>query len=506
MKWIIVSALLTAMPHWISSALACSKHEGAKVTTKVVVVGDGDATSQGEGKTHIVKLVGDGEGQTGDCIWVSKDGEDAGAPRAIVIKRLDGEEGEDCVKIVRFVGAAAKGDEKRAWLGISMGKVTDAVDAQTGVQDRGVMILNVVGDSPADEAGLAKHDIILAIDGESFDGDIAKLAKLVGAHSADDKIEILILRGDQEQTVQAVLGSRAGLGQFEWKFNLPELAELQERIQVRGKFLSKGDDGNWVVTNLGDLDEIANLPKMIRMHLPKSGSRTISMLHDGDRKSVNMVIVKDGTTLTIEQEDGEEIVVTRIDEDGNETETTYAGIDELQEGDEEAFEAFNRTHNVAVIDLDIDGLPDLHDMDFDFAFKLDLDDLDDLHEHMGDWRVHIEEAMGEAGEQFESAMVQLELALEELKEGSGSALALPNFPMKAFVFRGEDDGSGKRTLRRMTAGKARQSFEVAADGQIEVLIRKGDSELRQIFEDEDDLAQRDPNLYAKYRELIDAQD
>ncbi|MCH7995464.1 MAG: hypothetical protein IIB57_13610, partial [Planctomycetes bacterium] len=141
-----------------------------------------------------------------------------------------------------------------------------------------------------------------------------------------------------------------------------------------------------------------------------------------------------------------------------------------------------------------------------FDFKLDLDDLDDLHEHMGDWRVHIEEAMGEAGEQFESAMVQLELALEELKEGSGSALALPNFPMKAFVFRGEDDGSGKRTLRRMTAGKARQSFEVAADGKIEVLIRKGDSELRQVFEDEDDLAQRDPNLYAKYRELIDAQD
>lgn len=268
MKWIIVSALLTAMPHWISSALACPKHEGAQVKTKVMVVGDGNATFQGEGKTHVVKLVGsvDVGGKTGDCIWISKDGEDAAAPQAFVIKQFGGEDGEDCLKNVRFVGAAAKGGEKRAWLGISMGKVTDAVDAQTGVKDRGVMILNVVGDSPADEAGLAKHDIILAIDGESFDGDIAKLAKLVGDHSADDKIEILILRGDQEQTVQAVLGSRAGLGQFEWKFNLPELAELQERIQVRGKFLSKGDDGNWVVTNLGNLDEIANLPHMIRMH------------------------------------------------------------------------------------------------------------------------------------------------------------------------------------------------------------------------------------------------
>ena len=368
------------------------------------------------------------------------------------------------------------------------------------------MILNVVGDSPADKAGLAKHDIILSFDGESFDGDVAKLAKLVGAHEADDKVEIVILRGDQEQTVQAVLGSRAGMGQFEWKFDLPELAELEEHIHVRGKFLSKGDDGNWVVTNLGNLDEIANLPKIISMHLPKSGSRLINMMHDGDQRSINMVIVKNGTTLTIEQEDGEEIVVTRIDEDGEETETTYAGLDELQDGDEEAFEAFNHTHGVAVIDLDIDGLPDLHDMDFGFAFKLDLDDLDDLHEHMADWRVHIEEAMGEAGEQYEGAMVQLKLALEELREGSGSALALPHFPMKSFVFRSGDDGSAKRMLRRVTAGKARQSFEVAVDGQIEVLIRKGDSELRQVFEDEDDLAERDPNLYAKYRELIDAQD
>ncbi len=118
----------------------------------------------------------------------------------------------------------------------------------------------------------------------------------------------------------------------------------------------------------------------------------------------------------------------------------------------------------------------------------------------------MEEAMGEAGEKYEGAMVQLELALEELKDGSGSALALPHFPMKSFVFRGDDDGSGKRILHRVTAGRARQSFEVGADGKIEVLIRKGDSELRQVFEDEDDLAQRDPNLYAKYRELIDAQD
>ena len=110
MKWIIASVLLTAMPHWISSTLACPKHEGANVATKVVIVGDVDATAEGEGKTHVVKLVGNvaGDGQTGDCIWISKDGEDAAAPRAIIITRLDCEEGEDCLKNVRFGGAPSK--------------------------------------------------------------------------------------------------------------------------------------------------------------------------------------------------------------------------------------------------------------------------------------------------------------------------------------------------------------------------------------------------------------
>ena len=50
-------------------------------------------------------------------------------------------------------------------------------------------------------------------------------------------------------------------------------------------------------------------------------------------------------------------------------------------------------------------------------------------------------------------------------------------------------------------GKADHTFEVQVDGTIEVRLRKGDSELVQIFEDAGDLKHRSPKLYKKYKAL-----
>ena len=49
--------------------------------------------------------------------------------------------------------------------------------------------------------------------------------------------------------------------------------------------------------------------------------------------------------------------------------------------------------------------------------------------------------------------------------------------------------------------KPRNSFEVRPDGAIEVRVRKGDSELVQLYKNESDLRQRDAELYEKYQEL-----
>lgn len=501
MKWIVASALLTAMPYWVSSALADVAPEKVKVQTKVVVVGDaedGDAKKAHTYKTYVTT----GSTSDEDCgvVWVSDGSEGKGRANTFTFKMGDGDvDGHGIAHVIKLRGVAG-GDG--AWLGISMGPVPDAVDAQTGAKELGVMILNVVEGSPADSAGLASHDIILSIDGESAEGDIGGLVKAVGDHKPGDQVDIVVLRDGKEQVLTATLGSRKDSGHFKWKFDMPGLAELNERVMVRGKFLRKGDDGEWEIGDLGDLGEIAGLPDHLRMLLPKSGNRTLQFSLGGDHKTVKMVIKNDDTTLEITQENDGEIVVTRTDANGEETVTTYADAEELQAGDEEAYEAYQHTAHVQVFDMDFDGLSDL---DFNFDFDIDELDFDGLHDGLKEWRIHIGEAMGVAGEQYEEAMEKLHEALADLKDESGNALVLPHLPLHTMLFRGDDD-SGNRVFKRITAGKARQSFELKADGTIEVRIRKGDSELLQVFDNEADLESRDPTLFEKYRSLMDAQD
>jgi len=499
MKWIVASVLLTAMPYWVSSAMADVAPKEAKVQAKVVVVGDaedGDANKAHTYKTYVT--TGSTSDEDGGVVWVSDDAEGEGHASTFTFKTGDGgAEGHGLVHVVK-IGGAVGGDG--AWLGISMGPVPDAVDAQTGTKGSGVMILNVVEGSPADAAGLASHDILLSLDGESAEGDIARLVKVVGDHEPGDDVDVVVLRDGKEQTLTATLGSREDTGDFKWKFDMPELAELDEAVKIRGKFLRKGDDGEWEIGDLGDLEEITGLPEKVRMLLPKSGNRTFQFSLGGDHKTVKTVIKNDDTTLAITQEDGGEIVVTRTDENGDETVTTYADAEELQAGDEEAYDAYKHTEHVNVFEMDFDGLNDL-----DFDVDLDGLDSDDLNAGLNDWRAHIGEAMGEAGAQYEEAMEKLHEALAELQDESGNALLLPNLPPHTMLFRGDDE-SGNRVFQRITAGKARQSFELKADGTIEVRIRKGDSEVLQVFDDEADLDSRDPTLYEKYRDLMDAQD
>lgn len=50
--------------------------------------------------------------------------------------------------------------------------------------------------------------------------------------------------------------------------------------------------------------------------------------------------------------------------------------------------------------------------------------------------------------------------------------------------------------------KPKHTFEARPDGTIEGKIRKGDSELVQLYKNADNLARRNPELSAKYHDLM----
>jgi S1-C subfamily serine protease len=80
------------------------------------------------------------------------------------------------------------------YMGIRFGTVAPAMVKRMGLEpNRGVMIYEVLPQSPASEAGLLLEDIILAVDGMPI-GDRNDMTEAVQKHKAGESVRLLILR------------------------------------------------------------------------------------------------------------------------------------------------------------------------------------------------------------------------------------------------------------------------------------------------------------------------
>lgn len=118
--------------------------------------------------------------------------------------------------IVRKVVSDLKeyGIVQRALLGISYRYIDqdfiDAMGKEVGISTvGGVYVASVVEDGAASEAGLRKGDIITSIDGVEIDAP-SKLAEQIGKHHPNDKIKIIVKRGDNVKHFEVTLRNKAG--------------------------------------------------------------------------------------------------------------------------------------------------------------------------------------------------------------------------------------------------------------------------------------------------------
>lgn len=68
----------------------------------------------------------------------------------------------------------------------------------------GVVIAQVVPDSPADKAGLRERDVIVAVNGSEI-GDFSELANAIGLRQPGEKVKITYIRDGERRTVTATL-------------------------------------------------------------------------------------------------------------------------------------------------------------------------------------------------------------------------------------------------------------------------------------------------------------
>jgi len=410
-----------------------------------------------------------------------------GTPRVMTV--VAGAPGENATTICKkvkpcnksFVYTTALADDKdRGWLGVQIAMVPDALAAQLGTESGGVLIDNVVEGGPADQAGLERHDVIIAMDGDDVPTDVMPAVKMLDKYKPGDTVELTVLRAGKELSFNVELGERAVMKEG-WKFAHTPHLEFEDQVHARGRIVLKGEDGEWIVKELGDLGELPGLPEGIAGIMPKIGCRT-EVLVDGNLSTMTLSVNSDGTNLAIERKDDGSIIVKRADKDGEESEKTYANMDELKAGDEEAHQFLSETGcGHAMIKIGDGGMKT-----FDIA-------IEDFSKRIGDFDIAVG-AFDTANESFEDAMEKLSIVLEENTSDMSTTLKE--------LLESQKGRLGKLKDVYVQVGKPEHTFTVNEEGKIEVRIRKDDSELVQVFQDADDLEKRNPDLFEKYDKLM----
>ena len=179
---------------------------------------------------------------------------------------------------------------QRPWLGVVVSRFGD----------EGVIVQQVFADSPADEAGVKRGDIITAIGGEDV-RSISDLLTRLKDSAPGDKVTLTLLRDDKEMALQVTLG--------EWPqpLRLPEpegpfaeLGELEFGDILGGKFTVKDDEGNTVAIEVvvGEVESISD------------GELTVAA-NDGNDRTFT---VSDDTVIPQGLEEGDPVVVVTVGE------------------------------------------------------------------------------------------------------------------------------------------------------------------------------------------------
>ncbi len=97
---------------------------------------------------------------------------------------------------------------QRPWLGVYYRDVTQEIQNHLNLESReGVVVLDVVRNSPAEEAGIQPYDIILEIDQERIE-EMNDLARIIGEKEVGEEIMIRVRRQGQTELLFAEIGQR----------------------------------------------------------------------------------------------------------------------------------------------------------------------------------------------------------------------------------------------------------------------------------------------------------
>jgi serine protease Do len=106
----------------------------------------------------------------------------------------------------------AHGKVIRGWLGVQISKLTpDLAEGKDIEGVEGVLVVEVIEDSPAEEAGFKRGDVVLSVDDHRVKSP-TELQLLIADMPVGEKVKVKVLRDKDEKTLQVALGERPESG------------------------------------------------------------------------------------------------------------------------------------------------------------------------------------------------------------------------------------------------------------------------------------------------------
>ena len=124
----------------------------------------------------------------------------------------------------------SEGKVTRAWLGVYIQSVDDAVAESFGLDNpTGALVDQVMDDSPAEKAGIKVGDLILKVEDHAIESS-DELSRIIAAYKPDTRVEILLLRKGKEKAISVKLGHRPDEGESE---ELEDQSSAATQIGIR---------------------------------------------------------------------------------------------------------------------------------------------------------------------------------------------------------------------------------------------------------------------------------
>jgi S1-C subfamily serine protease len=130
------------------------------------------------------------------------------------------------------------GDDGAGWLGVGIQELTRKLRDKLDIDDdiKGVLVTEVYDDSPAEDAGIKDHDVIISIDGKRSE-DVSDLVDLVKSREPGTDVTVTVYRKGSELELKATLAEREDT--FIWRGG-DELYDLQILKSLEGLEALKG--------------------------------------------------------------------------------------------------------------------------------------------------------------------------------------------------------------------------------------------------------------------------